>query len=319
MKKLFAVALAALTLVGFSACKKEKNDPEAYKLNQTQVSIEEGATFQFTITPAATAVWSSNKAEVATVDQNGLVTAVKAGNAIITAKVADVELSAMVTVTAKGGQGGDDPEIDPSLPASLKGSEYYLIQLDETTAAKLQGRIKADLRVDDNSSFLYVWDQTYVAGEASGMNFYGEAEGWPSLQVSTIGWSGMGVNVQAGKFDQLNAMAAIMANPAEYVLHIAMKSTDNATHLLELDGTTGKGKVAIGQTDFNDNGQITPVFTDFTRNGSWGEIEIPMTTFTQQGLVYGSNNANALNVLVFLSGGVSGTSLQYDACFIYKK
>jgi hypothetical protein len=319
----FAVVLSALTMVGFIACDK-KSDPANYKLSQTEVSVEEGATFQLAVVPAAQAVWSSSKVDVATVDQTGLIKGIKAGNSIVKAVIGEIELSALVTVTAAsnpgGGEpGGVEPEIDENLPASLKGKEYYLFQLDETTAAKLKGRIKADLRVDDTNSFLYVWEGTYVAGEASGKNFYGEAEGWPALQVANVGWSGMGVNVQAGKFDQLNAMSAIMADPSAYVLHLAMKSTDNATHLLELDGTTGKGKVAIGASDFIDNGVATKPVADFTRNGSWGEIEIPMTTFTNQGLVYGSNNTAALNVLVFLSGGTPGTMLQYDACFIYKK
>ena len=315
--KIFAVVLAALTMVGFGACNKQ---PEVHKLNQTQVSVAEGATFQLSIEPAATAVWSSSNEQVATVDQTGLVKGVKVGNAIVKAVIGEEELSALVTVTAGEAPKDDDPVIDDNLPASLKGKEYYLFQLDETSAAKLKGRIKADLRVDDTNSFLYVWEETYAAGEATGKNFYGEAEGWPSLKVANSkGWSGMGINVQAGKFNDLNAMAAIMADPSAYYFHIAMKSTDNATHLIELDGTTGKGKVAIGSADFEDNGVVTKPTADFTRNGSWGEIEIPMTTFINQGLVYGSNNTAAVNVLVFLSGKVDGTMLQFDACFIYKK
>ena len=177
----FAVVLSALTMVGFIACDK-KSDPANYKLSQTEVSVEEGATFQLAVVPAAQAVWSSSKVDVATVDQTGLIKGIKAGNSIVKAVIGEIELSALVTVTAAstpgGGEpGGVEPEIDENLPASLKGKEYYLFQLDETTAAKLKGRIKADLRVDDTNSFLYVWEGTYVAGEASGKNFYGEAEG----------------------------------------------------------------------------------------------------------------------------------------------
>jgi hypothetical protein len=36
-------------------------------------------------------------------------------------------------------------------------------------------------------------------------------------------------------------------------------------------------------------------------------------------LVYGNNNTEGKNVLGFLSGGVQGTMLQFDAVFIYKK
>ena len=62
-----------------------------------------------------------------------------------------------------------------------------------------------------------------------------------------------------------------------------------------------------------------PAYADFTRNGEWGEIEIPMSYFTKQGLIYSTNNTTGINVLSILSGGVMGTQLQFDACFIYKK
>lgn len=328
MKKLFAVALAALTLVGFSACKKEKNDPEAYKLNQVQVSIEEGATFQFTITPAATAVWSSNKAEVATVDQNGLVTAVKAGNAIITAKVGDVELSAMVTVTAKGGGGGggDNPG-DESRHISLKGSEYYLFQLDATSFDKMPSSvIVADYRPNDATSFIDVWasGETYAAGTTTGMNFYGEAEGWVSFTVvAPAGWSGGGIrSVVEGTGETPNPANAlldkIMQAPEDYYFHVAMKSTDTKSHHFRLYGTT-EADIAIGAVEGDTDFEGKPCDVYFTRDGSWQEIEVPMTVFTNKGLVFNSTVKPNFYVLGFVSGGQVGASLQYDACFIYKK
>ena len=108
-------------------------------------------------------------------------------------------------------------------------------------------------------------------------------------------------------------------SPEEYTLHLAMKSTDNASHLLFLDGTSGSGKVCIGSAAFVDNGTTYQPYTNFTRNGDWGEIEIPMSYLINQGLVYGNNNPKGLNVFGFLSGGQTGTMLQFDAAFIYKK
>lgn len=110
-----------------------------------------------------------------------------------------------------------------------------------------------------------------------------------------------------------------MDAPEEYTLHLAMKSTDNASHLLFLDGTSGSGKVCIGATAFVDNNITYQPYANFTRNGDWGEIEIPMSYLTGQGLVYGNNNPKGLNVFGFLSGGQTGTMLQFDAAFIYKK
>ena len=333
MKKLFAVALAALTLVGFSACKNEKETPDAYKLNQTQVSIVEGETFQLAITPEATAEWSSNKAEVATVDQKGLVTAVKAGNAIITAKVGEVELSAMVTVTAKSSEGGEGGEGggqggggDENRHVSLKGSEYFLFQLDETSFGKLPSSVVvADYRPSDHS-FIDVWatGETYAAGNTTGANFYGEAEGWVSFTVvAPQGWSGGGIRcVNPENSDLANADNAlldkIMQAPQDYYFHIAMKSTDDKSHHFRLYGTT-EVDLIIGATEGGKDFEGHDCDVYFTRDGSWQEIEVPMTVFTNKGLVFNSNIKSQLYVLGFVSGGQVGASLQYDACFIYKK
>ena len=331
MKKLFAVALAALTLVGFSACKKNNSEtPDAYKLNQTQVSIAEGETFQLAITPEATAEWSSNKTEVATVDQKGLVTAVKAGNAIVSAKVGDVELSAMVTVTAKGGEGGEGGEGggkgDENRHVSLKGSEYFLFQLDATSFDKLPSNVVvADYRPSDHS-FIDVWaaGETYSAGETQGMNFYGEAEGWVSFTVvAPEGWSGGGIRcVNPENSEVANADNAlldkIMQAPQDYYFHVAMKSTDTKSHHFRLYGTS-EVDLVIGAVEGDTDFEGKPCDVYFKRDGSWQEIEVPMTVFTNKGLVFNSSVKPQLYVLGFVSGGQVGASLQYDACFIYKK
>ena len=69
----------------------------------TTLELAAGETGQLTATvdPSGTAVtWSSDKEEVATVDANGLVTAVAAGITTITAKAGDKSATCEVTVTA---------------------------------------------------------------------------------------------------------------------------------------------------------------------------------------------------------------------------
>ncbi len=175
----------------------------------------------------------------------------------------------------------------------------------------------ADFRPNDDTKNLWIWDNTYAAGETSGKNFYGEAEGWVSLTVTEVGWSGFAYN--CADVAELNKLAAIMNAPEEYYLHLAMKSTDNTTHLLFLDGTSGSGKVCIGASSYVDNGTEYAPMANFKRDGSWGEIEISMKSLIDQGLVYGDNNPKGLNVFGFLSGGTTGAILQFDAAFIYKK
>lgn len=202
--------------------------------------------------------------------------------------------------------------------ASLTGTEYYPIILDGVTAKKLGTKIKADFRPDDTSRFLYVWDNTYAAGTSTGPNFYGEVEGWVSLVVGSAGWSGAGYNIQtAANSAALASLKAITDNPANYYLHIGIKSKDNAVHAIILGGQT-EVKFAIGATGFVDGAVTYPTLGDFKRDGEWHEIEIPMTTLKTMGLSYSNFAANP-NILAFLSGGVAGKTLDLDAVFIYKK
>ena len=286
-------------------------------LNKLAVELEVGATEQLvaTVQPeekAAELQWESKNAAVATVNASGLVTAVAAGTAEIRAFVGDVEASCQVTVKSQGGGGGEEIH-----HVSLEGTDYFVFQMGGQAAEQIADRIVADFRPNDNDKNLWVWESTYNAGETSGKNFYGEAEGWVALQVTSVGWSGCAY--ACDDLAELNKLSAIMDAPEEYTLHLAMKSTDNASHLLFLDGTSGSGKVCIGSAAFVDNGTTYQPYTNFTRNGDWGEIEIPMSYLINQGLVYGNNNPKGLNVFGFLSGAQTGTMLQFDAAFIYKK
>ncbi|HEY6915659.1 MAG TPA: hypothetical protein VI413_13370, partial [Paludibacter sp.] len=71
-------------------------------------------------------------------------------------------------------------------------------------------------------------------------------------------------------------------------------------------------------TGFVDGDKTYPSLGDFARDGEWHEIEIPMSTFKTMGLSY-SNFVSDPNIISFLSGGVTGKTLDLDAVFIYKK
>ena len=79
----------------------------AVTLNETSTALVVGNTKQLTATVApanaddSTLVWTSGNAKVATVDQNGLVTAVGVGTTTITATAGDKSATCTVTVTAK--------------------------------------------------------------------------------------------------------------------------------------------------------------------------------------------------------------------------
>ena len=116
MKKkllLFFVLMATLGLF-FTACEpKQPEEPaltlQGIKLNQSSVTLYEKETVKLRVryTPeeaAATApavVWYSEKQRVASVDDNGLVTADRPGTTVITAQCGQFEATCTVTVTKK--------------------------------------------------------------------------------------------------------------------------------------------------------------------------------------------------------------------------
>lgn len=118
MKQLFRFLAAALITATALSCEKDPatgtGDEQGQgntipvtevTLNASSLSLEVGgmATLSATVSPAdatnKAVTWSSSAPEVATIDKFGLVTAVKAGTAVITATAGECSASATVTVT----------------------------------------------------------------------------------------------------------------------------------------------------------------------------------------------------------------------------
>lgn len=304
--KFFATALAVLALVGFTAC-EPKNPAEPLELTETSVTLKVGETHQLTANVAVES-WTSSNEAVATV-ADGLVTAVSAGNAIISATAAGVTKTCVVLVEADQTQGGG---------ASLKGSQFWPIAIDGTTADANASKLVGDFRPDDVGKFLYVWDATYVANEnPTGLNFHGNTDGFTALTVSTLGWAGCGyclTETDASKaWEAAEALrAAIVASPDDYYLHMALKSTDKASHCFYIFGSEAT-KFVIGSTAVYDG----PLYEDFTRNGEWAEFDIPMSRFATA--LATTTCAAGVNVFVALTEGTAGAQLNMDAIYFYKK
>ncbi len=196
----------------------------------------------------------------------------------------------------------------------LQGSDYYLISLDEITKAKIESKVTKDYRVDEANRFLYVWDNTYVAGNPTGPNAFGEVEAWTSLVVGSVGWSGMGISPGGASTIDLSKVTP------QHTFHFAIKSKDNATHMIGLGDGTNNFRLAIGATAFVDGGNTFQPYKNFTRDGEWHHIEIPMSEFMGTGkLNFREGGFTTDNVFSVLSGGTAGTTLDIDAVFIYKK
>lgn len=321
--KFFAVALAALTLVGFNACKpgqgggSENPDQPGQEaelaLDKTSLSLEVGE--ESTITATIEVSFESSNPAAATVTpandgKSAKVTAVAEGNAVITAKSQGGQTKTCVVAVKKaGGEGGGS--------AQLKGSQVWPIALDGTTSEANASKIVADFRPNDVDQFLYFWDNdgvtTYNAGTASGLNFYGNGDGYTAMVVGNLGWAGAGFCLKGTGWQAAEALrAAIVASPDDYFLHLAIKSTDNYSHCFYMFGSEAT-KFVIGSKSVYDG----PVYKDFTRDGSWAEFDIPMSAYASA--LANTTCAAGVNVFVALTEGVSGAQLNLDAVYFYKK
>jgi hypothetical protein len=316
--KIFAVALAALTLVGFNACNKQNNPDEPGKegdltLDKTSLNLE--VEEEETITATIAVSFESSNPQVATVTpandgKSAKVKAIAEGSAVITAKSQGGQAkTCIVAVKEKGGEGGETVQ--------LKGSQVWPIALDGTTADANASKIVADFRPNDVDQFLYVWENgtVYEAGEGKGLNFHGNTDGYTALKVTNLGWAGAGfcLTENGNGWQAAEALrAAIVANPDQYFLHMAMKSTDNYSHCFYMFGSEAT-KFVIGSKSVYDG----PVYKDFTRDGSWAEFDIPMSSYAAA--LANVTCAAGVNVFVVLTEGVQGAELNLDAVYFYKK
>ncbi len=310
--KIFAVALAALTLVGFSACKDNKN-VEALSIDPTSMTLKVGE--EGTITANLAATWTSSDEAVATVapgndgGKTALVIAVGEGSAIITASANGTTKTCVVKVEGGGSQGGDEKTIE--------AAHIWPIILDGVTSEKYASLISGDFRPNDADNNLYIWSagETYNAGEGTGKNYFGNAEGYMALTVAApAGWSGAGFNVaNAESVAAAKALQqAIVANPDKFFLHIGIKSTNEGNHQFYTFGTAETsfniGKAAI---------EAGAVIGDFTRDGEWYGFDVPMAQFANS--IANVTINNDVNILCFLSGGTVGAQLNLDAVYFYEK
>ena len=327
MKKLkifSTLAAVALLSMAFTACQgnnePNNNDPQQTdKLTVTPATAQMKVGDKLTVTANKTATWTVvsqtnavtiNATEGTTIE----VTAVAEGGASLVATAGTEQEFCVITVASDGNQ--------PTEGKTIEASEIYPVILDGVTFEANKDKVVADFRVNDETSHLYIWSagETYAEGEGSGLNFFGNNEGYVALTVAAAGWSGGGFNLDASYDEAVNALIAkIVADPDNYYFHIGMKSVDQATHWLYLFGSTPGCDVVIGSADFYDadKGVNHPATVNFNRNGAWQSIDVSMASMVAD--LATITISNGVNIVSFLSGGVTGTQLNMDACYFYKK
>jgi len=135
-------------------------------LNETSIELTEDDTFQlaFTIEPEdaeyETVTWTSSNESVATVNENGLVTAISEGNAEIKVSVDDVEATCNVKVNAKPQGFALDIQITNITP---NNAEFTIIPNDDTKTYYVYGMFKSKYDVESTYSELGIFgfDQSW--------------------------------------------------------------------------------------------------------------------------------------------------------------
>ena len=228
---------------------------------------------------------------------------------------------------------GGTPGGNENLHASLQGSDYYVLFMDDASYAAIEDKVVADFRpstLEDGTVVVNidVWSGTYTAGTNSGLGFYGAATGWVSFVVGGAGWSGGAWDLYNGETDvpDVDKVTAIADDLDSYYLHFAYKTNqEGKSHLAYMTWPSADyagSSFAFGDpaVPYVDNGitynPVAPVGGEFVV-GEWNEYEIPLA---DMGLDFSQDPLDAaINLFAFLSGGVAGTTLDLDAVFIYKK
>lgn len=184
MKKAILTILACAAVL--TSCQKEVVLVSAINLNQTTASVVEEGTVQLSATVLPdnaenkTLEWSSDNAAVATVNPQGLVTAVKAGTAKITAAATDgsgVKSTCTVEVTAK------------AIPVTKIDLQYtsYKLKVGETLSNP------ATVKPDDatNKVVAYSSDKTDVASVDDKGLITAKAAGTAKIKATATDGSGV--------------------------------------------------------------------------------------------------------------------------------
>ncbi len=321
MKKIASLLLCAATILSLSSCKKDKVSGDAFDCivktsdvteNSVKVSVEvNDAAAEYSLWVVEESAYKDAVPETAKTLK---------GNADETFEglAADTEYYAVVYESSLGFTKKSFVTSKPSKEYEcLKGSDYIILAMDETTRKTIESKTKYHMPSDgvyldgDNTkgTLFFDWWHGGEAGTASGPNFFGVVDGWFSIKTADE-WFGYSFRLGEGKTEEEKDESAkrreiLNSITSDYTLHIAMKASCEGEYKLGmLDGAS----VLIGDE--------TATY-GFKRDGEWQEIEIPMSVF-MAGENY--NARTGVNVLYWTQGDNGyPTTLDVDAIFWYKK
>lgn len=186
-------------------------------------------------------------------------------------------------------------------------TDAVLISTSDGVSGHLRsaGANVTDYNVNNTNRNLWIWDNTYVAiGRDGQVNSFGWEEGYNKFAVASVGWSGLGFNLENEDLSMIDS---------EWWFHFAMRANDVDLHTAHTVNV-GKAKFMVGPSDGK-----TASIGDFRRDGEWYYFDIPVSALEQFytpniGLKAGYND----NIITFSSGGITDAELCFDNMFFYK-
>lgn len=194
-----------------------------------------------------------------------------------------------------------------------EASSFAPIAVSDGVYEAMGGKIKTDLRVDDVTKHMWLWSNTYVAGDGSGINSFGEVADHISLVVQDAGWSGLGI---------------VSDNPVDFSflddswhLHFGIKGDPTQSQAFMI----ANAKFAVGDAGFVDNGTTYPSVGTYQNDGEWYFVDMPYSALKRvaaNGIIFpaadGGEKAFTSNYFVVLSGGKKGYECHIDNIFFYQ-
>ena len=202
------------------------------------------------------------------------------------------------------------------LCTNLFAAQIWPIYMDNQAYAQIGIYVVSDFRVNEVTTFLYNWEESYNWTSVSGANFYGN-DNYISAEVSgEREWSGAGFCARNTACQTAIALRqAIIANPNNFYLHFAIKSTDQTSHSLRFLYNSDATDLCINLGATAPERHVNPyIYGDFPRNGEWYEFYVPMAAYASR-LATLSNDIESMELFSFLSGAVVGSMVNLDAIY----
>lgn len=204
----------------------------------------------------------------------------------------------------------DIPEGETSQFEFKNTDRFFGIYLDnETRAANIADNLYVNCGDNGTTQNSYLWENTFTYGTSEGANSFGVEAAYKRLVVNSSSWTGMGYNVVAGS-TPLNLSA--ISN--DYTLHIAVRAENSEPIAFVLNDGQRDATIVLGQTAFDGHEALA----DFTRDGQWHEIYVPLKYLNSK---FGTNFSTATNytgnLFVVRTSAVVGNVVDYDAVFVY--